>query len=102
MVPAEVRPAGPLIGGSPCELQQKLLDLIIIACCVQACVLRSQQLSRLQDVLVHRLLPRLSLRALQSFSQSCKAARAAVRGLPDRVLLRLAQVGSLSWPAASE
>ena len=41
------------------------------------------------------LLPRLSLQALQSFSQSCTAARRAVRSLPDPVLVALAQVRGL-------
>lgn len=68
--------------------------------CVQA--LCSQQLSRLQDVLVHRLLPRLPLQALQSFSLSCKAARAAVLSLPEQKLLLLAQVRDPPCSAAAE
>ena len=45
----------------------------------------------LQEMFCQQLLPRLSLRALQSFSHTCRAARAAASSLPEAQLHRLAQ-----------
>ena len=76
------------------------------ACLTAACAFPQEPppgsllLGLLQDTLVHHLLPKLTLKAVHSFSQSCTAARSAVRSLPDAVLLGLAEARTLALLAA--
>ena len=72
--------------------QITLEEVTRLTALVMASAEASLQLGLLQEVFCRHLLPLLSLQALQSFSQACKAAITAVSSLPDALLHQLAQV----------